>query len=200
MRNRSSASHIGAVIGLLAAAATGFAWSAGPCLAQLSQQAKEDARDCDNSGSVNAIAACTRLIANMSQLPKSEKSGRILSAFLGARSIAYWIKGEKDDALRDANAAIAHYDNSSAARLVRSEFYLRAGNYDLALQDAEGCVRLNQRFNRGELNFYRGNYTDALRDENEAIRLNPQLAYPYAAPSTGSRVIWPRPWGNSNWP
>ncbi len=67
----------------------------------------------------------------------------------------------------------------SAALLTQGSHDCRKGDYDRAIQDYNGAIRLDEKsagaFNgRGTAYFAKGDYDRALQDLNEAMRLNPK--------------------------
>jgi tetratricopeptide (TPR) repeat protein len=123
--SRWSASHRGAVIGVVAALVA----FAGPATA-------DDLKRCHDESGDSAIAACTRAIG--AKLPK-----RSAAIAYTSRGVEWRRKGEVDRAIADHTQAIKFDPNLSEAFYNRGNAYGDKGDNDHAIADYDQAIRLN---------------------------------------------------------
>jgi invasion protein IalB/Flp pilus assembly protein TadD len=136
--------------------------------------AADDASVCQQATGEEAIAACTRMLAVN---PKN-------AVVFVVRGVAYFRKGDYDDAISDYERAIRLDAKLAIAYSNRGDAYNHKGDYDHAISDYEQAIRLDPKLaiaynNRGDAYNHKGDYDDAISDYERAIRLDPKLAVAY---------------------
>jgi tetratricopeptide (TPR) repeat protein len=104
--------------------------------------------------------------------------------FYNNRGVAYFAKGEYDQAISELNKAIEinpsyveAYDNRGCA-------YVAKGKYDQGISDFNRALEINPKLasaytNRGTAYMNKGQYDQAISDINKALDLNPKFALAY---------------------
>ena len=134
----------------------------------------DDTSVCQQATGEQAIAACTRMLALN---PKN-------AVVFVVRGVAYFRKGDYDDAISDYERAIRLDPKLAIAYSNRGDAHNHKGDYDEAISDYERAIRLDPKLaiaynNRGDAYNHKGDYDHATSDYDEAIRLDPKLAVAY---------------------
>jgi tetratricopeptide (TPR) repeat protein len=118
-----------------------------------------------------ALDACSRLI---------RRNPRDVHAYIDRAKVYGWVKGDRDNALADYDAAIRFDPGNAAALFERGKFYALK-DYDRAITDFDQAIRLDPGnaaiwLERSDANYQKKDYDRAIADCDEVIRLDPKNA------------------------
>ena len=100
------------------------------------------------------------------------------------RGVAYYHKGDYDQAIRDYDGAIRLNPDFAFAYNNRGIAYYQNAAYDLAVRDYDEAIRLDPGYadayhNRGLAQYHKGDYDQAIQDYDQAIAVDPDKAEVY---------------------
>ena len=132
-----------------------------------------DSADCNQTGNPElAIRGCTKLLQIRGQTKQN-----IAFAYRN-RGVAYYKKGDFDQAIGDADRAIAVKPDLAEAFCDRGAAYRAKGNYDRAIADYGMAIRLKPDFavaynDRGFVFFTKGDFDRTIANANRALVIRP---------------------------
>lgn len=132
----------------------------------------EHVRQCSSNDADTAIAGCTALIEG----GKETKTG--WAGIYQRRGIAYYNKGQTDQAIADYTQVITLKPDFAPAYYDRAEVLLNTGDPDDAIDDYNKAIELRPRYaeayaDRGVAYGKKGQTDQAIADETKAVALAP---------------------------
>lgn len=147
-------------------------------------QGNNDRTTCEDDKADGKIAACTRLLNDLS-LPVKDRE-----KFFNERGVGYFRKKEWDLALSDFSEAIKINPRDNVLWANRADTYRNKKEFNLALDDSKRSIELNPKnkrnyYVRGLIYYDQNNYDFAIPEFGEAIKLDPKYdeAFYYRARS-----------------
>jgi Tfp pilus assembly protein PilF len=139
---------------------------------------QRDSDDCSYMRGASWMAACTRIIDDLSESPNAHSVAHYV------RGMGYAAEGDRDRAMADLDEAIRLDPKFAFPYVSRGNLHVLAGSLDSALADYNRAIELNPKLAvahqyRGSFYYGKGDFDRAIADLAEAIRLNPrdELAY-----------------------
>jgi tetratricopeptide (TPR) repeat protein len=142
-------------------------------------QSAADVRACGNQNNVDRlITGCTRIIALGSRVAARAQA-------YSNRGLGHYLKGELDQAMRDADEANRLDPKNAAPYSIRGLVYSARKDYDRAIREYDDAVRLSPKnaihySSRGNIYLQKGEYDRAIREFGQALRLAPRDAQSYS--------------------
>jgi tetratricopeptide (TPR) repeat protein len=147
-----------------------------PCAALA--QSDQDWKLCNAEDADAAIPACARLI----ETGNLDIKDRAIA--YDSRGVAYWRKGDYDQAIVNYNKAIEIDPQFARAYMRRGAAYAGKGDYDPSFADSSKAIEIDPKnfkaySNRSLVQARRGNYDQAVADASKAIEIDPKYPNPY---------------------
>jgi tetratricopeptide (TPR) repeat protein len=121
------------------------------------------------------VAACSKLLARGSKLPKADQVIALLN-----RAVGHYAAQRYQESIDDNSAALSLDPKSAIGYSNRADGYFSTNRFQEAVQDYTAALELDNSLNgayqwRGHSLFALGRYDESIKDFNVALQNNPQL-------------------------